>query len=232
MNKENPGKFLAGMILAGVALLNITGSVAAQKTKKDPPPSAQSPLNVSRANLAQNASFTVTQTVAPKGGDKLTQTYNVAIKGSKARMDYEDLSVGAVRYVANDRGVFFYIPANKSAMKQTLKGGVEGALKVAFAQYATQLESARKIGTATVSGQPTTIYKDPKSGAVIYLGTKPGFRLPVKAIMENEGGTRTFLVTNIKLNVPLKDDLFVLPAGTQIIDSSDSSGGIPGIAKP
>lgn len=232
MNKEKPGKFRAGMILAGIALLSITGSVSAQKAKKDPPSAGQLPLSISRASLAKNASFTVTQTVAPKGGDKLTQTYNVAIKGDKARMDYEDLSIGAVRYVANEKGIFFYIPANNSAMKQTLKGGVEGALKVAFAQYATQLASAQKIGTATVSGQPTTIYKDTKSGAVIYLGTKPGFHLPVKAIIENEGGTRTFLVTNIKLNVPLKDDLFVLPAGTQIMESSDTPGGIPGVAKP
>lgn len=220
----------AGMFFAGVCLLTagIGTTEAAAQTPKTA--AGRPPLTVTRANLAAIASFRVTQTLAPKGGDKLVRSYVVQVKGNKARMDYEDPSLGTVRYLANEKGVFFYIPANKSAMKQTLKGGVEGALKLAFAQYATQLAGAQKIGIATVSGQPTTVYKEAQSGATVYLGTKPGFKLPVKAVIANEGGTSTFLVTEIKLNPSLKEDLFVLPAGTQIMESSGGGPGIPGVA--
>ncbi|MDX1931632.1 MAG: hypothetical protein SFU56_03415 [Capsulimonadales bacterium] len=219
----------AGLLAGIVGTMACAGAQTAAVRSKTAP-GGKPPLSITRANLAQQAAFTVVQTLAPKGGDKLVRTYTVRVKGNKARMDYDDPSMGSVRYLANEKGVFFYIPANRSAMKQTLKGGVEGALKVAFAQYATQLAGARKIGVATVSGQPTTVYKEAQSGATIYLGTRPGFRLPVKAVIDNEGGTSTFLVTDIKLNVPLKEDLFALPAGTQIMESSGGDPAFPGVA--
>lgn len=233
MNKDRKGISLWGGILSACLLFALPKGVWAQKQKTPvATASATAPLTISRANLAKNASFTVTQTLAPKGGEKIVRSYTVSVKGDKARMDYEDPSLGVVRYIANEKGIFFFIPSNKSAMKQSLKGGVEGALKVAFAQYATQLAGAKKVGVATVSGQPTTMYKDEKTGAVICLGMRPGFRLPVKAVIANEGGTSTFLVTNIKLDVSVKDDIFVLPKGTQIIESSGSPQGIPGGATP
>jgi outer membrane lipoprotein-sorting protein len=186
-------------------------------------------FRITRANLAKSASFKVTQTISPKGGSPLKREYRVEVKGNKARLDYEDQAIGAVRYVANEKGVFFYIPGNKTAMKQSLKGGVEGALKYAFAQVSSQLDGAKKIGTATVSGQPTAIYKDSSTGSLVYLGTAPGFRLPVKTVLNNEGGSTTMLVSDIKLNIPVADARFALPTGTQIIESQDAPGGLPGM---
>ena len=211
-----------------VSLLLISAAGAQKAAPPKAAANAAPPLTVSRANLAKSASFTVTQTLAPKGADKIVRTYTVEVNGNKARMDYDDASIGALRYLANDKGVFLYIPGNKSASKQSLKGGVEGALRVAFAQYATQLAGAKKVGAEVVSGQPTTIYKDDKTGALIYLGTKPGFRLPVKAVIANEGGTSTFLVSNIKLNAAIKDDRFALPPGTQLVESSGGAAGVLG----
>jgi outer membrane lipoprotein-sorting protein len=192
------------------------------------------PFKITRASLAQSASFRVTQSLLPKDSKGLTREYNIAVKGSKARLDYEDQAIGPVRYVANEKGVFFYIPGNKSAVKQTFKGGVEGALKLAFSQVSDQMAGAQKVGTATVNGQPTIIYKAPKTGALIYMGTRPGFRLPVKTILTNEGGTSTVMVSEIKLNVALSDSLFALPAGTQIMDSGSApatSGALSGTSQ-
>jgi len=196
-----------------------------------PPARAQQPgLSLSRSSLANSATFTVTNTIEPKGGSKVAQTYKVEVKGSKARLDYSDPAIGAVTYLANEKGVFFVIPANKTAVKQTFKGGVEGALRVAFAQANEQLKTAKKIGTATISGQPTDVYKDAKTGTLIYVGKRPGFRLPVKTVLTNEGGTRTLMVSAIVLNPKLSDARFALPAGTQIIDNGQGAPApVPGV---
>ncbi|HVK06348.1 MAG TPA: hypothetical protein VM490_22955 [Armatimonadaceae bacterium] len=226
-NRKTTVATLAGCAaMAALVSLGLVGRIEAQTAK-----AAATGAAVSRANLAKNAAFTVTSTLTPKGGSKVTQVYKVEVKGNNARLDYSDPAIGAVRYLANAKGVFFYIPSNNTAVKQTFKGGVDGALRVAFSQANEQLKSARKIGSATVSGQPTDIYKDARSGAIIYLGKKPGFRLPVKTVLANEGGTRTVTVTDIKLNPSIADARFALPAGTQIIDSQQGSpavGGLPG----
>lgn len=191
-------------------------------------------FQITRANLAKVASFTVTQTLSPKGGSKVSSTYKVEVSGNRARLDYADQNVGSVRYVANDKGVFLYIPASKMAVKQSFKGGVEGALKVAFAQVNEQLKTAKKTGTAKISGILTDVYKDAKSGATLYIGKQPGFRLPVKTVLSNEGGTRTLLVSSIKLNGRLPNARFAIPAGTTIDEGGTAGmggGGVPGFGR-
>ena len=210
-------------LLAGLALGLLTfapGMATAQK--------AVTP-QVTRANLANAATFTVTSVLIPNGGSKVTQTFRVEIRGNNARLDYADPATGAVRYLANSRGVYFVIPANKTAVKQNIKGGVEQALQVAFAQANEQLKTAKKIGETKVGAMLTDIYKDADTGTTIYVGKTPGFRLPVKTTVANEGGSRTVTVTNIKLNPVIADARFALPAGMQIIDGGGSplSGAAP-----
>ena len=185
----------------------------------------------SRASLANTAAFTVTNTVAPSGGgSKSVTVMRVEVKGSRARLEYNNPALGAVTYLANEKGVFLYIPANKVAQKQNFQGGVDRALQFAFEQVTRQLRTAKKTGTATVSGQPTDVYKDAASGAIVYVGRAPGFRLPVKTTVTNVGGTRTLLVTNIKTNIALPDARFAVPAGVQVIAPSGNgaAGGFPG----
>lgn len=192
---------------------------------------AQKPVvvpQVTRANLANVASFVVTSVLAPNGGSKVTQTFRVEIKGNKARLDYSDPATGDVQYLANEKGVFFVIPANKTAVKQNIKGGVEQALQVAFAQANEQLKTAKKIGETTVNGMPADIFKDASSGTTIYVGKKPGFRLPLKTLITNEGGSRTITVTNIKINPKIAEARFALPKGMQIVDGGDSPVGAAG----
>ncbi len=183
---------------------------------------------VSRANLANAASFTVTSVLLPNGGSKVTQVFRVEIKGNKARLDYSDPTTGNVQYLANDKGVFFVIPSNKTAVKQSIQGGVEQALQVAFAQANEQLKTAKKIGATTVNGMPADIYKDSKTGTTVYVGKKLGFRLPLKTLVANEGGSRTITVTNIKINPTLADSRFALPVGVQIVDGGNGPIGTGG----
>ncbi len=201
--------------------LLVPGIVAARKT---PPVAPQ----VSRVNLANAASFTVTSVLSPNGGSKVTQTFRVEVKGNKARLDYSDPATGKVQYLANDKGVFFVTPSNRIAVKQNIKGGVEQALQVAFAQTNEQLKTAKKVGETTVNGMPADIFKDVANGTTIYVGKKQGFRLPLKTLIANEGGSRTITVTNIKINPQLSETRFALPKGMQIVDGGSGPVGAAG----
>jgi hypothetical protein len=76
------------------------------------------------------------------------------------------------------------------------------------------------------------VYKNGKKGATIYISKNPNFRLPIKAVVTNAGGTRTLLVSNIKTNIALADARFAVPAGTQIIASNGSAAGsVPGFGR-
>lgn len=195
-------------------------------------PGAAQGLNIARANLAKTASFTITQTTAPKGGSKVSQVARVEVKGNKARVEYSNPQIGQVMYLANEKGVFLYIPANKVAQKQDIQGGVDQFLQSAFRQVNAQLKTARKIGAATVSGQKTDVYKDARTGALLYIGRNPGFRLPVKTELKNEGGQQTLLVTNIKTNIALPDARFAVPAGVQVLKATGAAGGLSGPGFP
>ena len=178
---------------------------------------------VSRANLAKSATFTVTSVLLPKGGDKVSQVFKVEVKGNFARLDYSDPATGTVRYLANGSGVYLILPANKTAVKQSIKGGVEQALQVAFSQANEQLKTAKKIGETKVGAIAADIYKNADTGTTLYIGKTPGFRLPIKTLITNEGGSRTVTVSAIRLNPVIADARFALPAGLQIMDD----GGVP-----
>ena len=217
-----PSLLVCASLLAMLPLVAISPLPAQAQPQKTTGPV----INLSRTQLAQNISFVATMTSAPKSATgsannvKVTQTFRVELKGKKARLDYKDASLGEVRYLINDQGTFFYIPANKAA--QQTKGRIEDALELTFSRFKDLLENMKRVGTETVSGIPTIVYKDSKTGAMLYMGTHPGFRLPVKVVVRNEGGTNSFLVSQIKMNPPAGDDQFVLPKGTQVIKSEGS----------
>lgn len=180
----------------------------------------------SRASLAKSAQFTVTTVRAPKGGPKDTQVFQVAVSGIKARLDYKDQALGEVCYVVNEKGAFFFIPANKAAQKMNLK--IEDGLKTVFSQASDVLAGAQKTGKATVSGIACDVYTNARTGSVVYLGTTPGFTVPVKLEVKNAGGMQTMQASNIKLNGNIPAALFALPAGTQVIEGQAGAPGLPG----
>ena len=219
------------------ALLSVAAAASAApvvRQRAGAAPAVVKTLRLTRASLANTASFTVTQTIAPRTGSKTSTVMRVEVKGKKARVEFNNPALGAVTYLANEKGFYLYVPANKVAQKQSFQGGVDQALALLFEQVNRSLKTAKKVGTATVSGQATDVFRNDKAGATVYVGRSPGFRLPVKAVVTNEGGTRTTLVTSIKTNVALADARFALPAGVQIIESNGaaaggaSSSGFPG----
>ncbi len=187
------------------------------------------PVTLSRASLAKEARFTVTYTLAPKEGKPQVTKFAVAVSGAHARADYPVQGLGDTRYLVNSEGVFFFIPANKAAQQMPGGKGIDDALKLAFSEAVQQLRGAKKVGVAKVSGQPVDIYKNPKTGTTVCLGTAPGFKLPVKMELSNEGGKRTILVSGIQLGTPIPANYFQLPKGTQVIKSTGASGAGPGL---
>lgn len=186
-------------------------------------------LNLSRGSLAKSAEFTVTYTLTPKNGSKETRAFRVEVSGERARLDYSDAALGPVRYLVNEKGVFFYIPASKAAQKMEMKGGIDQALNLAFSQVLSEMKGAARTGVANVSGQPTDVYKNPRTGTTIYIGKNPGFRLPVKMETSNAGGTVSLVASSIRLNAAIPGARFALPAGTQIIETKGAPAGLPGV---
>lgn len=219
------------MCKVGIAFfvsLSVVGVASAQpgsKTTVRPQPKATRD-SFSRANLAKFAQFIVTTTLAPKGSAAKVQVFKVAVSGNKARLDYKEETLGEVRYLVNEKGSFFFIPANKAAQKMSVK--IEDGLSTVFSQANAVLAGAQKSGTATVSGIACDVYKNARTGSVVYLGTTPGFRLPVKMEIKNSGGAQTMQASNIKLNTAIPDAYFALPAGTQVIESQGGPSGLPG----
>lgn len=183
-------------------------------------------LTISRASLARTASFTVTTTLAPKAGSKTSQTMRVEVKGNKARLELNNPQIGPVTYLANEKGVFLYVPANRLAQRQNAQRNIDALLRYAFGEVNKQLKEAKRVGTARVSGQNADVYRDNKRGLTLYIGRNPAFRLPVKVVQTNAGGTRTFLVSNIKTNIALADSRFTLPPGAKLIEPTGA--GSPG----
>lgn len=194
--------------------------------QKAPQPAGGKVPTFSRESLAKTAQFTVTMVMAPKGGPKDTQVFQVAVSGPKARLDYKDRALGEVRYVVNEKGTFFLIPSNKAAQKMNLK--VEDGLKTVFSQASEVLAGAKKTGKAQVAGIACDVYTHPKTGSVVYLGTTPGFQVPVKLEIKNAGGMQTMQASNIKLNTSIPAAHFALPAGTQVIEGQGGPTGLPG----
>jgi hypothetical protein len=191
-----------------------------------PQPKDVKKVTFSRANLAKTAQFTITTVMAPKSGPKDTQVFQVAVSSTKARLDYKDKALGEVCYMVNEKGTFFYLPINKAAQKMNLK--IEDGLKTVFSQASEVLAGAQKTGKATVAGIACDIYTNPRTGSVVYLGTTPGFTVPVKLEIKNAGGMQTMQASNIKLNGNIPAALFALPAGTQIIEGQGGASGLPG----
>jgi len=216
-------------VVFSVGVLVFASSLALAQSSKMAPGKGggTSPVaSLSRASLAKSAQFTVTSTLAPQGAPAETQVFKVAVSGPKARLDYKDKTLGEVRYLVNEKGTFFFIPANKAAQKMNLK--IEDGLNTIFSQASQVLSGAKKSGTATVSGVACDVYKNAKTGSVLYLGTAPGFKLPVKMEIKNSGGVQQMQASGIKLNAAIPDAFFALPVGTQVIESQGGPGGLPG----
>jgi hypothetical protein len=188
-------------------------------------PAAEKKPTLSRANLAKTAQFTVTTVLSPKSGPKETRTFQVAVSGAKGRLDYKDPALGEVCYLVNEKGAFFFIPANKAAQKMNVK--IDDGLNTIFSQAGEVLAGAKKTGKATVAGIVCDIYTNPRTGSVVYLGTTPGFTLPVKLEIKNAGGMQIMQASTIKLNGTIPAAHFALPAGTQVIAGQGGPKGLP-----
>lgn len=171
-----------------------------------------------RAGLARTASFTVTSVAQPKGKSKVSQVTRVEVKGNKARTETVVAGVSTVTLI-EDKAIYVFNPGSKLVTKQQAEGDMDAFLRRLYEGKDRFLKTAKKVGTESISGQPTDVYRDEAAGVLIYLGTKPGFRLPVKITKDGDSGSETLLVTDVKTNITLPDARFALPQGAQVIEA-------------
>jgi hypothetical protein len=133
-----------------------------------------------------------------------------------------------MRYVVDGKAAYLLMPSTKTAQRMTLRGGIDEALGLAFAQVTAHLQGARPAGRSTMAGQPTDIYRNERSGTTIHVGRSAGFRLPVRMETVNEGGKSVLKVSGVRIGGSIPAGRFVLPKGTQILETS-GPGNLPGI---
>jgi len=182
----------------------------------------------SRSDLAATAKFDVVATLTPKGGSKETRTFRVEVSGNRARLDLEDPGLGAVRYVVDGKSAYLLMPASRTAQKMALRGGIDEALALAFAQVSAQMQGSKRVGRGTVAGQPVETYRNDRSGTTIHVGRAAGYKLPVRMETLNEGGRSVLEVKGIRLGGVISAERFALPKGTQILETS-GPGSLPGV---
>ena len=177
-----------------------------------------------RADLAKTASFTITSSVQPKDKSKVSQVTRVEVKGNRARAETVVGGLPTVTLI-QDKAIYVFHPGSKLVTKQPPEGDLDAFLRRLYEGKDRFLKTARKVGTESISGQPTDVYRDEAAGVLVYRGTKPGFRLPVKITKDGDSGSETLLITDIKTNIALPDARFALPQGAQVIEARPAPEG-------
>lgn len=173
----------------------------------------------SRARAADQYSFNAKVTT---GG----QTINAKgyVKGTKMR---QETSVGGIDTVmlldSQTKVAYMLLPGQNSAVKMDVSKAQEQATSPS--EEVNSLPSdARFVGSETVDGKPASVYESTsgETKTKYWMWTERG--LPLKLESTSPQGTAVVEFTNYQFG-PQPDNLFELPAGTQVIDAP---AGIPG----
>lgn len=179
-------------------------------------------------------------------GGQITITSQVWVKGNKVRVEVKHPLMGEMKMIADGKNIYQIAPAQKQAMKTDQMKATNGREPwQMFVANVDQLrEKARKVGSERIEGHMCDIYVRKEAGdggnnasirAWITRTLKPP--MPLKVVrtvtMQRPGAsltrTTTVRLRNVKLNVPLADSLFVLPAGLKIVDAPTGMPGGPGM---
>ncbi len=174
----------------------------------------------------------ISSITSPRYSMKLTD--RVTFKGDRYRRESEDPEK-FIEFDDIDDGQSFYryVPSQSVALRIDVKEKQTGALEELKSQTSDMLDGADKTGDANVNGYDCTTYSRTLQGGAkvtMWLSKSAKFPFVLKTVYvdPNENVTRTTSIDNIKLDVPVDDDLFTLPKGTKIVQQpppSSQTGG-------
>jgi hypothetical protein len=190
------------------------------------------------ADSAKTGQFDeVATTITPRITLKTIQ--QVTFKGTRFRIDGADVSTYVpVEEIEDGDSDYQYIPSRHAALRQPLKSKPSTALDMLRDQTTQKLQGAQKTGEASINGFDCDVYTRDIGGGdkvTLYLSKDPQFPYVVKTIlsMPAEGMTQSNSIENVKLDIPVSDDIFALPKGTKIVQPpADGSAAGDGSVSP
>ena len=138
----------------------------------------------------------------------------VYIKDEQARIESQTQD-GPVVMIKNAKGAYTYMPEEGVAL--LVKTPDRSQQPVAhFADYQDYLKQlgARRLRAETVNTYPCDVYQFKDGGQLTTAWVWKDKHLPVKI----QTGDAVIELSNIRVNPPLADSLFQLPAGVQLMD--------------
>ena len=142
----------------------------------------------------------------PQG--QMTTNAKTWVSGNKMRMEMEMMGTQTITIATGDGTVYVYMPATKTAMKTTAPQN-ESANQWAY----KDISKYKVLGREKINGQQCIIVSTDSPATKSWIIEEIG--MPLKSEVQTAEGLTTAEFTNIKLG-PQPDDLFTLPAGTNI----------------
>lgn len=141
------------------------------------------------------------------------------MKGDKSRIELKASGMDTIT-ITNDQNAYMYMPGQNVAMKMALSQA-----KSQVPDVEDYKKSCEYMGEEQIDGKPCGIYKCAKGGGATTVWVSQDFEFPLKV---SGSGTTTYY-KNIETNVPLDDELFILPQGVQYQDMSNLMEGFKGL---
>jgi len=132
----------------------------------------------------------------------------IFMKGDKSRIELSTSGMSTVTIISDDNA-YMYMPAQNIAMKLSVSKARENIPSTE--DYKNNCES---MGDEQIDGKPCRVYRCIKNGQSVTMWVSNDFDFPLKIISQ---GVTTYY-KNVNINVPLDDELFMLPQGVQYQD--------------
>src|SRR5687767_13720578 len=211
----------------GVALAAISAAALVKAQGAAAPSAADLAAGVQR-RYASVSDFTAEFTQNNQGGvlrQKTTERGSLAVK-KPVRMRWTDTAPEKKEFVSDGSKLYSYIPADRQAIVSELPAGGGDTTAALFLAGRGDLT---KDFTATVEGQDASAYRlklTPKKrqqefDTLVVHVRKDTLQIASLVAQDRQGGTSTFVFSNLRENVGLADDKFVFrtPRGVQVVRS-------------
>lgn len=221
-------KRISILLLAGLLILAGAAGCSKKQTTTAPPAEQSAPAatetnqdtsseiplaDIMKQTQAIKGAYYEMKTTVATGQGNVTSTSKNWISGNKARIETESMGLKTITIATSDGTIYMYNQANKTATRIG-SVGTETANQWAFKDPSKY----KVVGRETISDQQCVIISNIDIPEENKIWVIEAIGMPIKTETVVAGGKATSDFANIKLG-PQDEGLFVLPAGTTIVET-------------
>lgn len=170
----------------------------------------------------------VSTIVAPRLTVKITKT--VTFKGDDYRLDSTRIDMIPYSRILAHGTIYSYLPDEQTAMRATPLQKEPSLPDQLLEQKEEAVSHGTKVGTDTVAGFTCDIYSEQMpagddSTVRVWVSRSPRFPFIVKTVSINQkqGVEDTEQITDVRLDTPILDTVFMLPKDTKVVDAPQNT---------